>query len=149
MLVDDPYCNCCLMNSFGTKTILLNIFPDAAAHACNKSRDETVAFWPWLRWTWSCNSKDFMDSYAPKYNADAGMAPTAAGTTPRYQVDWDEEKAAHTLLNVSGLACRNVLAESIGYKRVVPTAPAMPPDKPTRTWYHHHAWEKGAARRGT
>ena len=94
LLVPVPeYCICCLITSFGTNTAELIKLPMAAEVLCHKHRCNIVtsvssttaaAF---LEESMNVRPRNDLDvSYAPKYNADDGIAPSIAVLSPTYTV---------------------------------------------------------------
>ena len=94
LLVPVPeYCICCLITSFGTNTAELIKLPMAAEVLCHKHRCNivtSVSSTPaaaFLEVPMNVRPRNDLDvSYAPKYNADDGIAPSIAVLSPTYTV---------------------------------------------------------------
>lgn len=94
LLVPVPeYCICCLITSFGTNTAELIKLPMAAEVLCHKHRCNivtSVSSTPaaaFLEESMNVRPRNALDvSYAPKYNADDGIAPSIAVLSPTYTV---------------------------------------------------------------
>lgn len=71
--------SCCFTNSFGTKSSELAVLPQTAETRCTNGRRPSEP----SNLRENAPSFLFMHSYVPKYKADEGNAPNAAGPTPQ------------------------------------------------------------------